>query len=98
MTLEDVGLESEPHNGWQLEPPAESVHATPRDAGSFCAVALKTIAGPPATAKAALLVMGTATGNGGVTLMVVAPLRVLSATEVAVNVTVFGDGGVFGAS
>ena len=72
-----------------LHPAPLNVHVTPLFCPSFETVAVKLCVSPTFTVAVA---GATATEIAGATVIVAAPLCVASVTDVAVNVTVAGDG------
>lgn len=65
MTLVVVAPVSEPHVGWQLEPPALIAHVTPLFEESFWTVALKVMAASPGAILLILFVIVTMIAGGG---------------------------------
>ncbi len=80
-----------------LHPKPESPHVTPLFCGSFCSEAVKPCVPIPACTLGALGLTVTLIASGAVIVMLAAALLVVSATEVAVSVTVAGLGTVDGA-
>ena len=80
-----------------LQPEPESVQVTPLFCASFCSVAVKPCVPIPACTLGVVGLTLTMIARGAVMVMVAEELLVLSVTEVAVSVTVAGEGTVAGA-
>jgi hypothetical protein len=80
-----------------VQPAPESDQFTPLFCESFVTVAVKVCVPAPACTLAAVGVTLTAIAGGAVTVIVALALRVLSVAEVALIVTVAGDGRLAGA-
>lgn len=90
-------LESDPHVAPE-QPVPDSAQLTPLFCESFCSVAMKFCVPMPACTLAERGAIATLIGDGGAVIVMVAGADlVLSAADVAVSMTVAGEGKVAGA-